>query len=336
MRRRSLLCLMLGLCVVTAFGTPQAEPKAAETAKPAGPVNVYTAMSRDVIDVVKAGFEAAYPGATANVYRSGTSEVLAKFQAEEAAGAIQAEVLCVADMSIYRNLYARNMLYPYKPKNLDKVPAMFQYENGAYNEVRWSGMSIVYNTRLVKTPPRSWKDFVKPEYKGKVVMPDPQYSGTVVATIGALLKAANYDWKYFEDFVANGGKLAKSNGDVGQGVASGEFALGMLVDRNAYALKAEGSPVDYVYPVEGSVILPQPIAILKTAKNLTAAKAFLDYIYSEKAMKDMAAKGYTPVLPGTAVVDVDFKSIKLIPTDWDYIDKNRTQIMDRFMGLFKK
>jgi len=335
MKKVLVLLLILGICAVSGFGVGQEEVISEDALTLSGSVTIYTSMSRSVIEVVKAGFEADNPGTTIDVYRSGTSEVLAKFQAEETAGAIQAEIISVADMSIYRNLYAQDMIYGYKPKNLDKVPAMFQHENGAFNEVRWSGMSIIYNTGLVGTPPRNWKDFLKPEYKGKIVMPDPQYSGTVVATIGALVKAPGYGWKFFEDFTANGGKLAKSNGDVGQAVASGEFALGMIVDRNAYALKTEGSPVDYLYPADGTVLLPQPIAILKNCKNLPLAKAFLDYVYSEKAMKDMAEKGYTPVLPGVSEVAVDFNSIKLIPTDWDYVDQNRAEMMERFLGLFR-
>jgi iron(III) transport system substrate-binding protein len=335
MKKGLVLLLILSLYTAAGFCGGQEEVISEEASVLSGSVMVYTSMSRSVIEVVKAGFEADNPGTTIDVYRSGTSEVLAKFQAEQTAGAIQAEILSVADMSIYRNLYAEDMIYSYRPKNLDKVPAMFQHEKGAYNEVRWSGMSIIYNTNLVTTPPRNWKDFLKPEFKGKIVMPDPQYSGTVVATIGALVQARGYGWKYFEDFTANGGKLAKSNGDVGQAVASGEFALGMIVDRNAYALKTEGSPVDYVYPADGTVLLPQPIAILKNCKNLPLAKAFLDYVYSEKAMKDMADKGYTPVLPGVTEETVDFKSIKLIPTDWDYVDQNRTEMMDRFLGLFR-
>ncbi len=300
-----------------------------------GSVTVYTSMRRSVIELLKEGFEAANPGTAINIYRSGTGEVLAKFQAEESAGAIQADILSVADMTVFRKLYAKGNISAYSPKGLEKIPDPFKHENGAYNEYRWSAMSIIYNTGLVKEPLKSWKVLLQPEYKGKIVMADPQYSGTVVATVASLLKTPELGWKFFEDFAANGGKVVKSNGEARKTVASGEFALGIVNDSGAYVMKAKGSPVDYFYPEEGAVLLPQPIAILSNCKNMPLAKAFLDYIYTEKAMRDMSSKGYVSALPGTSEMDVDFGSIKLIETDWDYIDKNRSEMIDTFISLFQ-
>ncbi len=327
------LSLLLLVCSIYAVGQPEAEKE--EEKKLSGSVMVYTSMRRSVIDILKEGFEAANPGTTIDVYRSGTSEVLAKFQAEESAGAVQADILSVADMAMFRNLYKKGNIYAYSPKGLEKVPDLFKHENGDYNEYRWSAMAILYNTNLVKEPPKSWKDLLKPEYKGKITMPNPLYSGTVVATIGTLLKAPGFGWKFFEDFAANGGKIVKSNGEVGKTVASGEFALGIATDGKGYLMKSGGSPVDYIFAEEGSVLLVQPIAILSNCKNKTLAKAFVDYMYTEKAMRDMSSKGYVSALPGTSQVEVEFRSIKLMKTDWEYIDQNRTEMIDRFMSLFE-
>lgn len=335
--RRTVVVLALILAAAgLGFATGAEETKPATAAiKPSGSVTIYTSMSRDVIEMLKKDFEAANPGCTINVYRSGTAEVLAKLQAEEAGGAVQAELLSVADMDVFRTMFAKGQIHSYRPANIDKVPKAFQYEGGAYNEVRWSGMVILYNTIAVKTAPASWKDMLKPEYKGKIVLADPQYSGTVLAAIGTILTMPDFGWGFFETFKSNGGRIVKSNGEVGQGVASGEFAMGMISDRDAASRKAEGSPVDYVYPIEGTFVLPQPLAILKNCKNLPLAEAFVDYIYGETAMKNMAGKGYTPVLPGVVASAVDFGSLKIAATDWSYIANNRTAIMDRFSELFR-
>ena len=333
---KRVFCVILALLItsVFCFAGGQTESEAAAEEQIGGSITVYTSMRRQVIEKLKVDFEAAYPGTTIDLYRSGTSEVLAKLQAEDSAGAIQADVLSVADMSVFRSMYAEGQIFAYQPKGLEKVPDMFKHENGAYNEVRWSGMSIIWNTNLVKTPPKSWKDLLRPEYKGKIVMPDPQYSGTVVATIGSFVTNPDFGWKFFEDFAANGGKVVRSNGEVGKTVAGGEFAIGMIVDGNAYNLKEAGSPVDYAFPVEGTVLLVQPIAILSHCENKALAKAFLDYVYSEEAMRGMTENGYVPVLPGTSQIQIDFDAIKLIPTDWNYIDENRAEMVDRFLSLF--
>ena len=325
------LALLLLACSLCAEGQKEVENENGLS----GSIMVYTSMRRSVIDILKEGFEAANPGTTINIYRSGTSEVMAKFQAEESAGAVQADIISVADMAVFRTLYEKDNIYAYSPIGLENVPDLFKHENGDYNEYRWSAMAILYNTDLVDVPPKSWNDLLKPEYSGKVTMPNPLYSGTVVATIGTLLKAPGYGWKFFEDFAANGGKIVKSNGEVGKTVASGEFALGIATDGKGYLMKSGGSPVDYIFPEEGSVLLVQPIAILNNCENKSLAKAFLDYMYTEKAMRDMSSKGYVSALPGTSEVEVDFNSIKLMETDWDYIDQNRTEIIDKFISLFE-
>jgi len=334
-KKQILVTLSLLFLVGSLYAVGKYEVGKEEEKELSGSVTVYTSMRRSVIDILKEGFEAANPGTTIDIYRSGTSEVLAKFQAEESAGAVQADILSVADMSVFRKLYEKGNVYAYSPKGLEKVPDLFKHENGDYNEYRWSAMAILYNTDLVKDPPKSWKDLLKPEYKGKITMPNPLYSGTVVATIGTLLKAPGFGWKFFEDFAANGGKIVKSNGEVGKTVASGEFALGIATDGRGYVMKSKGSPIDYVLPAAGSVLLVQPIAILSNCKNKPLAKAFLDYMYTEKAMRDMASKGYVSALPGTSEVEVDFQSVKLLETDWNYIDQNRTEMIDKFMSLFE-
>ena len=239
-------------------------------------------------------------------------------------------------MSVFRDLYANGMISGYSPENLDQINEMFKHENGDYNEYRWSGVSIIYNTNMVETSPTSWADLLAPEYEGKIVMADPQYSGTVVATIGTLVNTPGLGWEFFEEFAANGGTVVKSNGEVGKTVAGGEFAVGIIVDGNAYNLKVDGSPVDYVYPDEGSVLLVQPIAILDNCTNMTLARAFLDYMYSEEAMRGMTENGYVPVLPGTSVIDLDFDAVKLLETDWGYISENRGEMVERFLSLFNQ
>ena len=42
--------------------------------------------------------------------------------------------------------------------------------------------SIIVNTDVVKNPPKTWDDLLKPEYKGLIGVSDPATSGTGGAT----------------------------------------------------------------------------------------------------------------------------------------------------------
>src|SRR5437764_221928 len=53
-----------------------------------------------------------------------------------------------------------------------------------------SGIAINTTANLPK--PATWKDLVKPEYKGKLVSPSPQYSGAAALNYTAFLNTTGY------------------------------------------------------------------------------------------------------------------------------------------------
>ena len=62
-----------------------------------------------------------------------------------------------------------NRRNPSTLKNLDSVyPELLQKSQGYGVPATYSLVGIAYNTTMVKTPPLSWADLWKPEYKGKV------------------------------------------------------------------------------------------------------------------------------------------------------------------------
>lgn len=324
----ALVAAVVAACGATPTATPTVE-------KIGGTVTIYTSMRRQIIDAVKKDFEAKYPGTTVNIFRSGTGEVMAKFQAEEQANAIVPDVISVADMDFFRTLAKKNMLVKYVPPETAAIANAFKYEEGLYYEVRFSGMCLIYNTDKVKEKPTSWKDLIDPKFKDKVAIPGPAYSGGAFTAVGTLVASKDFGQAFVEALKANGGKVLKGNPEVARDVATGEYYLGMTNDSEVLSLKSKGSPVDLVYPKEGAIVLSQPIAILKTSKNLPTAKALVNYMFTVEAMKMMATYGYNPVRPGTAQPGTPaIESIKVFPTDWEYLGTNRQKILDDFAKVF--
>ena len=51
----------------------------------------------------------------------------------------------------------------------------------------YSPLGIIFNTKLVKTPPTSFADLWRPEFKGQIVLPDISHSiGPYIIPIGAI------------------------------------------------------------------------------------------------------------------------------------------------------
>jgi len=80
-------------------------------------------------------------------------------------------------------------------------------------------------------------------------------------------------------------------------VASGERPYGIIVDFMALNAKAKGSPVEFVFPSEGVPAVTEPVAIMSSAKNVPAAKKFIDFILSDEGQKLALEQGYLPAKP---------------------------------------
>ena len=100
----------------------------------------------------------------------------------------------------------------------------------------------------------------------------------------------------FREAGRGGAIAAKGNGAVIEAVARGEKAYGVIIEYMAFNAKGKGSPVDFVFPEEGVSAITQPVAILKTARNVEAAKAFVDWQLSEEAQRQSVEPGLFPDL----------------------------------------
>lgn len=301
-----------------------------------GPVTLYTSESQDKVNEMKADFEKRQPGVTLNIYRSGTQVVIGKLQAELQAGAIQADLVWMADVEFFAQLGRKNLLQPYTPPEAERVPAKFHYEGGRYHEVRLIFNTVGYNTLRVRERPTSWKDLADPRYKGKVGMASPFYSGAAFSTLGTLVPQPAFGWGFFRRLKDNGAVVEQSNGTVANKLATGEFWVASVVDFFLRDMKAKGSPVDHVWPREGAVLIPTPIGIVQGAKNLAGAQAFVRYLYSPEGQRLFVQQGYVPVLPGIeGPKGMPPEKLEILPTDEGYIAAHREELKARYRELFE-
>ncbi|MDK7225578.1 extracellular solute-binding protein, partial [Proteus mirabilis] len=155
-------------------------------------ITVYTAIESEQLQAYKQAFEAKYPDIKIKWVRDSTGIITAKLLAEK--DRPQADVVWGLAASSLAILKAQNMLEPYAPAQLDDIDVKFRDSN---NPPTWVGMdvwaaTICYNTieaqKLGLSKPTSWQDLTKPEYKGKIVMPNPASSGTGFLDVSAWLQ----------------------------------------------------------------------------------------------------------------------------------------------------
>jgi spermidine/putrescine-binding protein len=71
---------------------------------------------------------------------------------------------------------------------------------------------------------------------------------------------------------------------VPDGVNSGNFGLGVVIDFFGFSSRASGFPVDFAYPSVTAVV-PANIGVVKNAPNPEGAKAFIEFVLSPEGQQ---------------------------------------------------
>jgi len=172
-------------------------------------LTVYTALEADQLKAYQSKFEADNPDIKLKWVRDSTGIITAKLLAEKAAP--QADVVMGVAATSLLLLDKEGMLQPYAPKDIDKLSR--RYVDSAVPPT-WVGMdvwgaAICFNTveaaKLGLKKPESWKDLLKPEYKGRIVMPHPASSGTGYFDVTAWLSlfGEKEGWAYMDKLHEN-------------------------------------------------------------------------------------------------------------------------------------
>lgn len=300
-----------------------------------GELMVYTSIYPDIIDnMCKPSVAKAFPDMKVNWFQGGTEKVITKITGEIKAKKIAADVLMVADPSYYLKLDEQKLLLPYKSKE-DANVISDKDKDGAWYAVRISNMIIAYNSDKLSAEeaPKNWTDLTDPKWKGKIAMPNPMLSGTAYVAVGAL--ADKYGWEYFDQLKANGLRVEEGNSAIQNKLLTGEYAAAMILEENILKLaNTKKEPLKVVYPTDGVVNVPSPIAIFNTTKNPEGAKALVDWWLSKEG-QEAVVKGWMHSVRGDVAAPVSAMETKKIvegriQINWQKLADNNAEIKEEF------
>jgi len=297
-------------------------------------LTVYTALEADQLKAYQTKFEADNPNIKLKWVRDSTGIITAKLLAEKAAP--QADVVLGVAATSLLLLDKEGMLLPYAPKDVDKLSK--RYVDSAVPPA-WVGMdvwgaAICFNTveaaKQGLKKPESWKDLLKPEYRGKIVMPHPASSGTGYFDVTAWLTlfGEKEGWAYMDKLHENIAQYTHSGSKPCKQAAAGEFPIGIAFEYRAAKLKEGGAPLEVVLPKEGLGWDLEATAILKTSKNQEAARKLADWSASRAAnelyAKNFAIVAYPGVTKPHAAIPANYETL-LIKQDlkWSSVERDR-------------
>jgi iron(III) transport system substrate-binding protein len=323
------------LAVMTTFVASGAV--AADTDALKGRITLYTSQpERDVTQLI-AAFNGKHPGIGVDVFRSGTEEVVSKVRAEHRVRSVLADVLLVADSVSFENLKEEGLLLAYESPELKGIPEEYLDKDRTYAGTKLITTGIIYNTTKVTEPPKAFADLTKDEFRNNLIMPSPLYSGAAAYNLGVMTRTEGLGWEFFEKLKENNTRVERGNGAIQTAVTAGERSCGIIVDFMAVRARENGSPVEFVYPAEGSPAITEPIGILQTTRVPELAKAFVDFVLSEEGQKLAAGMGYTPVKDGVEAPKGlrSVGEIKSMVYDIEVLKAAREAEKARFSTLFQ-
>ena len=297
---------------------------------------VYTALETDQLKAYKDGFEKAYPDINIKWVRDSTGIITAKLLAEKANP--QADVVMGVAASSLAILDHEKMLVGYEPKTFAQINPKYA---DATKPPAWVGMdvwgaTICFNTVEAQKRglprPETWKDLAKPIYKGAIVMPNPASLGTGYFDVTAWLQlyGEKEGWKFMDALHENIAQYTHSGSKPCKQAGAGEFPIGISFDFRAAQVKASGAPIEMIFPKEGLGWDIEAIGIMKTAKNMDAAKKLADWSATKDAaelyQKNFAIVANTGVHKPSAAFPANYEQL-LVKNDFGWAAKNRDALL---------
>jgi iron(III) transport system substrate-binding protein len=232
----------------------------------------------------------------------------------EWSGRPQADLFWGGESALYDRLAAQNLLAPLElPKSLTDAipeklgkpkPVLLKDPEGFWVGTVLESTGIVYHPRLLQRlgvpPPKDWDDLLDPRLKGHIAQVPPTRSSSSHAAYEVILQREGEakGWEWARRLAANTGFFAPRSRDVPAVVARGEFAVGFAVPSYfAFEDRLAGFDIRYVAP-RTAWITAGPAAILRGARHPKVARAFIEFLLSERGQRIAVERGLFPILPG--------------------------------------
>src|SRR6266852_3771720 len=162
---------------------------------------------------------------------------------------------------------------------------------------------LVYHPKKIQRlgiqPPKEWDDLLNPKLRGEVTQCAPTRSSSSNATYEVILSMHGEEkgWEWLKKLAANTGHFTARSRDVPTVVAKGEYSAGFAVPSYmAFEEKLAGFDIKFVAP-KNAFVTPEPMAILAGARNPKAARAFIEFLLSERGQKVFMERGLFPITP---------------------------------------
>lgn len=279
--------------------------------KEGGKVVIYGSLENDTVDAVSKALKKK-TGLEVEFWRGSATKVMDRVVSEYRAGKPLSDVVLTNDAPM-RIMQQEGTFAKYDSPSAKGFPKEVIDPNlgPRYRNVI---IGIVYHTGVVKPAdaPKSLEDLLKPQFRGKLVMPDPSQHTTTTQWLVSLQKIMGKEKaeKFVRDLAATKPLLVESLTPSGERVTTGETPISITFLKNVTIHGQKGVPLDYVrlgkFMGDGHYV-----ALSAKAPHPNAGKAFMDFFLGDESIGIMAKmgefvnrRGFYPPLPDADKIQV--------------------------------
>lgn len=253
----------------------------------AGSITVYTALENDEVSVYLAAARQAMPDLHVHVLRLSTGDLAARVLAESSSP--RNDVIWGEALTDMLDPRIEAELAPVTSPDIAKLPSRYRAADGKWFVTTGYLAAFCVNTDALAAQhlpiPTSWADLAKPVYKGQVVMPDLQSSGTGYMIVAAILQGMGADkgWPLLKRMAGNVAQFSPSGSGPCKLARTGEFPIGVSFAFTAMQSIRQGFPLRMVIPSSDVAYELEASALMKASTHQADARRFLDWLASPQA-----------------------------------------------------
>jgi iron(III) transport system substrate-binding protein len=281
-------CAFVGIAPRGSAAQPVADSALMAKARAEGTVSIYIAMTAEDVQKLVDRFDADYPGVKLQALRFESDQVPAKLTIEQRSGHYDVDAEVSPGFQTDQ-LKRAGFLVPLRiPEDRDYRPGYVD-PDGYWRVGFMNTDAIAYNTARVKalglTPPKTWADLTKPQWRGKFALFNGSYEW--FASMHRALGNAAAD-ALMRGLAANQPHLVGSHQIAMTMTAAGEYAAGVnIYAYNGVRLKRAGQPVEVVNP-DPTIGETLCVSVMKNAPHPDAAELFVRWLMSHDTQAWMA------------------------------------------------
>ncbi|MGW3952326.1 ABC transporter substrate-binding protein [Streptomyces sp. NPDC004752] len=203
--------------------------------------------------------------------------------------------------------------------NIAKVLPGYTSDNGLGAYMVMDAMGLIYNKKVIRTPPTSWTDLFDSAYRGRVTTWDaPAFSVNAVPVINQIEGGSDDDLSKGIAAFSRAAKKGQFSGLIGsidqlrQQLNSGQVVIAPGFQGIAQPWIDEGDPIGFAVPKQGVMAFPEGFQLVKgtSPDQLDLAADLMNELFDPAAVSDYSAATATIPLVEGAQLPAKYRDIE--------------------------